>query len=146
VLREALIHLPPSDLSSVRRVCRAWNPVAQDLLFCRTRLKRERINRFICGLGLSSIVGFKNNTIKTLDLDVKQYGRQDYEFVTILVPYLAPTLSILRLCYENAGFASIFVLDDFLAKCDRIRCLQLEGFDCELHWLGQRNFWAAVKE
>jgi hypothetical protein len=81
VLRNAFIYLLPgkSDLVAPSETCRAFRPVAQELLFSRQKLSEDhKVERFSCGFHLQSLVfGMGSVSIKRLELKFDYVGREN---------------------------------------------------------------------
>jgi hypothetical protein len=132
VLRESFLHLLKkrgSDLVAASLACRAWRVVALDLMNSHKRFAADngRIENFICGLHLRSIVGLERCTIKCLFLDLNSVGK---EYIPLIAGVIAPTLSILWIgCSGIDSSVCYDTLDVFFEQCDGIRNLPLEDFD-----------------
>jgi hypothetical protein len=137
VLRKAFIYLLPgwAVLVSLSEACRAWRPVAQDLMYSRQRFGEERTDfkRFACGVHLQSLVSGEGNvSINRLELDLQFVTREN---TILLAQIAAPALSSLILeCYDVNGDRlpstdCYEILKVFFLHCRRIRSLILEEFD-----------------
>jgi hypothetical protein len=138
VLRKAFIYLLPgvTDLVAPSESCRAWRPVAQELMFSWQSfgdIWRKDVERFLCGFHLQSLVfGLGSVSINCLDLDMKFVG---VERLQMLARAVAPSLSSLSLVFYD-GEATLPSLDCYAVLevvflvCSRIRShLRFEGFD-----------------
>jgi hypothetical protein len=126
VVRKTFVHLSPSDLAAVRLVCRGWNPTGQDVMMSRSRVGDKRGGKFICGLHLRRLVGFKTFAVKSLDLDVRDSG---YICAVNIAVNAALTLTSLKLDFHSADVVCYYVLQNILKYCRGTRHLQLNGFD-----------------
>jgi hypothetical protein len=97
VLRNAFIYLLPgeSDLVAPSESCRAWRPVAQDLIYSRQRFGEIRgIERFLCGFHLQSLVfGLGSVSINRLELKIGSVGKEN---IRLLARLVAPSLTSLQ--------------------------------------------------
>jgi hypothetical protein len=117
-----------SDLASPSLTCRAFRAVALELMNSRVMLaEKGRIERFIYGHHLRSLVGLEMCTIKHLIIDLKNVGK---EFIRVIARNVAHTLSILVIsgagvdsseCYEALGV--------LFEQCGGILALRLWNFD-----------------
>jgi hypothetical protein len=135
VLRESFLLLLKefgSDLASPSLACRAWRVVALDVMYSRMifATDNERIERFICGLHLRSIVGLESRTIKHLTIDREFIG---IEFINIVSRFLFPTLSSLNLMFDDRvadqSYECYEALDILFKQCNGIQTLKLVHFD-----------------
>jgi hypothetical protein len=127
VVRKAFLHLSSSDVAAARLVCRGWNPTGQDVMMSRLQVKSERGETVFCGLNLRRLVGFNSFPIKSLEIDA-----QGINFICVLLvaQYAAHTLASLKFSFDvRARPASSFALHHLLSDCERIRHLELTGFD-----------------
>jgi hypothetical protein len=138
LLRYAFIYLLPGkyDLVAPSETCRAFRPVALELMFSQLKLgKRTQVERLVFGVRLKSLVfGSGSVSITRLDIGVEFVERKTLRLLALLV---APTLSSLLLdfsisdedeeetvlsssdCYE--------ILEAVFLYCHRIRNLSLLG-------------------
>jgi hypothetical protein len=104
VLRKAFIYLLPgeADLIASSEACRAWRPVAQELIHSRQKLSEGlRFERFVCGLHLQSLVfGMRSLSIKRLELKIEFVGEEN---IVLLVRGVAHSLSSLHLDFLSAN-------------------------------------------
>jgi hypothetical protein len=135
VLRKSFLHLLKdvgSDLASPSLACRAWRVVALGLMNSRKRFieGQGRIESFISGLHLRSIVGLERCTIKHLEIDLEFVAK---EYIDILASYTSRTLSYLSISVDDRGADYSSVCYDalylFLKQCVGIKNLRLEYFD-----------------
>jgi hypothetical protein len=132
VLREScllLLKRVGSDLASPSLACRAWRVVALDLMNSRKRISKNngRIEPFICGLHLQSIVGLERCTIKHLVLGISSIGK---EFIHLISRVVAPNLSNLLLCCNGVDPSECYdALGVLFELCEGIRNLCLDEFD-----------------
>jgi hypothetical protein len=136
VIQKALRLLGRDDLVSASLSCRAWNQAAAELILAQKRFDNEReMEGFVCGMQLKSIVsGFEQYSIKKLDLEIRRIG---IEYIRMLSPIVAPTLSILCLYFqepaeeedEESVLECYEVLEALFFSCLQIRCLQLHFYD-----------------
>jgi hypothetical protein len=136
VLREAFIYLLPgeSDLLASSEACRAWRPVAQELMYSRQIVgERSDIVLFVCGFHLKSLVlGRENVSINRLELKI-EYARK--ENIHLLARLVAPSLTSLHLDFmsdDEPSFRSSYcyaTLEVFFLHCRGTRNLSLIGFD-----------------
>jgi hypothetical protein len=136
VIQKALRLLGRADLVSASLSCRAWRQAAVEVIVDQKKFDDQReIERFMCGMQLKSIVsGFEQYSIKKLDLDMRRIG---IEYVRVMAQIVAPTLSILCLCFKEStdedddetDLDCYEVLEAFFSSCLQIRCLRLEFFD-----------------
>jgi hypothetical protein len=131
-LNECLLHLLKkrgSDLLFASLVCRAWRAVALELMHsCKRFLDvNKRIENFICGLQLRSLVGLKRVLIKNLEIDMQSVEKK---YISLLVPLVGPFLSSLDLGFGGEDSTDCYeVLDVFFESCGGIRNLRLISFD-----------------
>jgi hypothetical protein len=86
-----------------------------------------RIEPFICGLYLRSIVGLERCTIKHLVLGIPSIGKK---FIHLISRVVAPTLSNLLLCCKGVDPSECYdALGDFFELYEGIRNLCLDEFD-----------------
>jgi hypothetical protein len=124
VVRNSFLYLSSWDLAAVRLVCRGWNPTGQDVLMCRLSVKHSEM--VYSGLRLRGLVGFKDFPIKTLELDMKGIG---YLCALSIACYASPTLTSIKLDFDESVDEYYFALKYILNNCRGIRHLQLTGFD-----------------
>lgn len=114
VLRRAFIYLLPGDTNLVApsRTCRAFRPVALQLLYSTKRFGQElELERFVCGGQISRLIEPKSVKIRNLSLDMEFIG---VEYTKLLARFVAPTLSILRLDFEvTSTRSSIPVIEGY---------------------------------
>jgi hypothetical protein len=104
VIRESFIYLLTqfgSYLAFPSLACRAWRVVALDVMNSRKifAADNERVESFICGLHLRSIVGLERSTIKHLEIDLNFVGK---EYVEFLARFTSPTVSTLLIACEES--------------------------------------------
>jgi hypothetical protein len=124
-VRKAFVHLSLSDLAIVRLVCRGWNPTGQDVMMSRVRVVNNPSEKFVCGLHLRRLVGFKSFVVKSLELVIR--GGENACTIRAAL-YSAPTLTSLKLDFEASVGVCYNALRDILKHCRGIRHLQLIGF------------------
>jgi hypothetical protein len=83
-----------SDLASPSLACRAFLVVALELMHSRKRFvqDKQRIEPYICGLQLRSIVGLEMCSINHLILILNNVGK---EYIELIARVVAPTFSTL---------------------------------------------------
>jgi hypothetical protein len=137
VIQKTLSLLGTRSLVSASVACRAWRQAAGELLISNPDLNDEEgMTRFICGMQLKTLVcGFKQFSIKKLNLFL---NRARVDFARLIAQMVSSSLSSLKLeferdlvegneapdiedCYE--------VLEIFLARCPRIRSLDLSEIE-----------------
>jgi hypothetical protein len=135
VLRESFLLLLKdfgSDLASPSLACRAWRVVALDLMNSHKIFfdGRGKIESFICGIYLRSIVGLESLTIKHLVIDLESIGK---ELIPMISRFVSTALTSLALCFKNqdADQSSDCYegLNAFLDQCDGIQNLLLVYYD-----------------
>jgi hypothetical protein len=137
VLRKAFIYLLPceADLIALSESCRAWKPVAQELIHSRQVFGKDRkVEKFLCGFQLQSLVfGMGNISINRLEIEIKFVGREN---AVMLAREVASSLSILQLDFEVSGDESSIpalecyeIANAYFHHCHGIRSLRLFGFD-----------------
>jgi hypothetical protein len=137
VLRNAFIYLLPgeSDLLAPSESCRAWRPVAQELMYYRQRFGKGRgIDRFLCGFHLKSLVfGLGIVSINRLELKIESIGKEN---ILTIARLAAHSLSYLRLdctLLDDDSFLSSLncyaTLEVVFLHCRGIRNLSLLRFD-----------------
>jgi hypothetical protein len=134
VLRESFLCLLKrfgSDLSSQSLACRAWRVVSLDLMNSVKRFVTAdgKIERFVSGLHLRSILVLERCVIKHLILDTEFIEK---ELISMIARVVAPTLSALDLWFEDRGnhFSDCCeALDVLFNQCDGIQNLLLVYFD-----------------
>jgi hypothetical protein len=114
--------------------CRAWRPVAQELMYSRQRFSKGRgIEQFVCGFHLQSLV-FGLGSVSINRLEIESVGK---EYIHILARSVAHSLSSLHLDFmsddgDEAFLSSVdcyAILEGVFHHCRRIRTLSLRGFD-----------------
>jgi hypothetical protein len=138
VLRKAFIYLFPgeADLVAPSEACRAWRPVAQDLMYSRVKFGykgRKDVEVFVCGIHLQSLVfGLGIVSINRLELDMRFVTREN---ALLLAQIVAHSLSSLNLkCFDEVSgrlpsFECYEIMEVFFLHCRRIRSLILVEFD-----------------
>jgi hypothetical protein len=135
VLENALILLPRRDLVAASSACRAWRPVAQQLLHSGLIIEYDYIPvKFgisrICGYQLDYFVfGAESFQITTLSIDLGKIAKEQIPWIAQIV---APSLSSLKIAinyYEADPFGCYEVLEIFFSRCGGIRNLRLEYFE-----------------
>jgi hypothetical protein len=137
VLRKAFIYLLPgkADLVAPSEACRAWRPVAQEVMHSSHSFGEDRqFERFLCGFHLQSLVfGVGSISINRLELDMLFISREN---ATLLAQKVAPSLSSLnlQLYADEDGLAlpstdCYSILEVFFLRCRWIRSLILDVFD-----------------
>jgi hypothetical protein len=76
--------------------CRAWKPVAQELIYSRQLFGEDRqVEQFLCGFQLQSLVfGMGSISINRLEIEIQFVGREN---AVMLAREVASYLSILSL-------------------------------------------------
>jgi hypothetical protein len=132
VLRESFLYLIKpftTDLASPSLACRAWRVVSLDLMNSHYSFVYEnrKIEPFICGLQLRSIVRLESYTIKHLSLDLTRVGA---DYIPFLARFTSPTISCLEISCRNIDSSKCYeALKVFFNQCDGILNLNLEYFD-----------------
>jgi hypothetical protein len=129
VLRKAFIYLLPgkADLVAPGEACRAWRPVAQELMYSYQGFgKDQEVERFVCGVHLQSLVfGVGNVSISRLDIDTRFVGKEN---ILLLAQISAPSLSAL-IFNCGVGDDCYAELEVFFLRCLSIRSLILVQFN-----------------
>jgi hypothetical protein len=145
VLRKAFLLLVDgrddylSVLASLLSICRAWRPVAQEIVLSWVRFNvfgaserfveyRDRLDRFACGFQLNLIAfGSCYFPINKLTLELSFISRDRVEMITRLV---STTLTSLELRKSHQLFIDIFdMFEVIFANGHGIRRLKLENCD-----------------
>jgi hypothetical protein len=135
MLRKAFIYLLPGkrDLLAPSESCRAWRPVAQELMHSRQVFGEDRkVEQFLCGFHLQSLVFRMGSiSINCLELDMRLVS---IENALLLAQIAAPSLSILNLGFRvgipfPTSLDCYAALDVFFKYCPRIKSLILSWFN-----------------
>jgi hypothetical protein len=136
VIQKALRLVGRADLVSASLSCRAWRQAAVEVIVAQKEFDDQRdMERFVCGMQLKSIVsGFEQYSIKTLYLDMRRISK---DYVCVMAQTVAPTLSILCLCFkepaeeddEETDLECYTVVETFFSSCLLIRDLRLDSFE-----------------
>jgi hypothetical protein len=134
VLEKSLILLLPSinDLIAASEACRAWRPVAQQLIHSRLTIDHHYdvgVESLLCGYRLNYLVfGSSSLQIYTLSLDVYRIRK---EYIPIVAQIVSSTLSSLNLDFNGDEDVSVTDIDcnetitAFFSQCRWIRNLRL---------------------
>jgi hypothetical protein len=135
VLRKAFIYLMPgeSDLVAPSESCRAWRPVAQELMYSRQRFDEESgIDRFICGFHLQSLV-FGLGSVSINRLEIEFVRKEEIHLLTRLA---SPSLSSIDLDFlssdgilRKSPSDCYATLEIVFLQCRQIRSISLRGCD-----------------
>jgi hypothetical protein len=130
VLRKAFIYLlhGKGDLVASSESCRAWRPVAQELIYyCQSFGEERGIERFLCGIQLRSLV-FEMGcvSITRLEIYMEFVGRKEY--ILLLARFVSPSLSALYLHFGVDEREELFysskesyeILEAFFIHCPLI--------------------------
>jgi hypothetical protein len=134
VIKKGLMCLSPDDLLSVSLSCRAFRPAAIEILLLAARFdvrRQERSNKWLCGLGLKSLVfGRESYTIKSLNLKLKSIGIGRVNEIVRLVSHSLTNLSLTSdPSFPNSSAYFIETLEIFFLHCPWIQDLKLISWD-----------------
>ena len=139
VLRKAFIYLLPgeSDLVAPSETCRAFRPVAQELMHASQKFYgRRQAELYICGTQLKTLVsGLKCVAVNRLEIDMESVGIENLD---LLLKLVGTRISSLRLDFPvskeddeptTSSFECYATLGDVFLHCCRIRNLTMGGFN-----------------
>jgi hypothetical protein len=131
VLQKAFLSLGRMDLLSASSACRAFRPVAQEIIFSRVKIDRQLAHsNWLCGVRLNLLVFGQSSffQISALSLIV---GVIRKEFIPLIAKIVAPNLTSLDINFSY--ISPRVVLEIFLSRCEGVRNLRLKLCIFEAH-------------